>query len=65
MATYRDIKGYQIRSVDTDPEVYAQAWAAGGTMNSARTARQSGGTGNDNAIVAGGYKCFFFTTNCS
>ena len=55
MATYRDIKGFQVQSVDTDPDVYARSWAAGGTMNSARTARQSGGTGNDNAIVAGGY----------
>ena len=55
MTTYKSIRGLTVQSVTTDPEVYAGSWSSGGTMNSARSAKQSGGTGNDNAIVAGGY----------
>ena len=55
MATYREIKGVTIQTVDEDPVENAGSWSTGGTMNSARSAKQSGGTGNDNAIVAGGY----------
>ena len=36
MANYKEIKGISIQTTDTDPEVYAGSWAAGGTMNNAR-----------------------------
>jgi len=55
MATYKEIKGVTLQTLDEDPVVNAGSWSSGGTMNSARTALQSGGTGNANAIVAGGY----------
>ena len=55
MATYKEIKGVTVQTVDSDPVLNGGSWSTGGTMNSARTAMQSGGTGNANAIVAGGY----------
>ena len=55
MTKYIEIKGHSIQSTDTDPEPNAGVWSSGGTMNSARTGKQSGATGNDNVIVAGGY----------
>ena len=55
MATYREIKGVTIQTLDEDPVANGGSWSSGGDLNSARTTLQSGGTGNDNAIVAGGY----------
>ena len=37
MATYRDIKGFQVQSVETDPVVNAGSWASGGNLNTARS----------------------------
>ena len=55
MATYKEIKGVTLQTLDEDPVVNAGSWSSGGSMNTARTAKQSSGTGSDNAIVAGGY----------
>ncbi len=55
MATYKEIKGVTVQTVDSDPVIDGGSWSSGGTMNSARTSLQSGGTGSANAIVAGGY----------
>jgi len=55
MATYKEIKGATIQTKDSDPVLNGGSWSSGGDMNAARTAVQSGGTGNANAIVAGGY----------
>ena len=55
MATYKEIKGVTLQTLDEDPVVNAGSWASGGDMNTARSAKQSSGTGSDNAIVAGGY----------
>ena len=55
MATYKEIKGVTVQTRDTDPVLNGGSWSSGGDMNAARTAVQSGGTGNANAIVAGGY----------
>ena len=55
MATYKEIKGVTLQTQDEDPVVNAGSWASGGDMNTARSAKQSSGTGSDNAIVAGGY----------
>ena len=54
MANYRDIKGFQIQSTDTDPEVYAGSWASGGSLNQSRYSL--GGAGTQAAgLVFGGY----------
>jgi len=55
MATYKEIKGVTVQTRDEDPVLNGGSWSSGGDMNAARTAVQSGGTGNANAIVAGGY----------
>jgi len=55
MATYKEIKGVTVQTLDEDPVVNAGSWSSGGSMNTARSAKQSSGTGSDNAIVAGGY----------
>jgi len=55
MATYKEIKGVTLQTRDSDPVLNVGSWSSGGDMNAARTAVQSGGTGNANAIVAGGY----------
>ena len=58
MAKYSDIKGFTVQTLSTDT-VTSQAaggsWASGGSLNTARTTAMSSGSGNDNAIVAGGY----------
>jgi len=58
MAKYSDIKGFTVQTVSSDP-VASQAeggsWASGGSLSTARTSAQSSGSGNDNAILAGGY----------
>ena len=58
MAKYSDIKGFTVQTLSTDT-VASQAaggsWASGGSLNTARTTAMSSGSGNDNAIVAGGY----------
>ena len=55
MTTLKNLKGTAIQFLDADPVVYAGSWSSGGSLNTARTALQSSGTGTDNAIVGGGY----------
>jgi len=55
MTTLKDLKGTAIQFLDEDPVVYVGSWSSGGSLNTARTALQSSGTGTDNAIVGGGY----------
>jgi len=53
MAEYKEIKGYTIKVTDTDPIVYAGAWATGNNMNTAR--QYTGSFGSQTAgLVAGG-----------
>ena len=58
MAKYSDIKGFTVQTLSSDT-VASQAaggsWASGGSLSTARTSAQSSGSGNDNAILAGGY----------
>ena len=58
MANYSDIKGFTVQTLSSDT-VASQAeggsWASGGSLSTARTSAQSSGSGNDNAILAGGY----------
>ena len=52
MATYRDIKGYQIQSLDSDPVPYVGTWSSGNDMNEGRYA--GGGAGTQSAALAFG-----------
>ena len=52
MATYRDIKGYQIQSLDSDPGPYVGTWSSGNDMNEGRYA--GGGAGTQSAALAFG-----------
>ena len=54
MAEYKDIKGYKIQVTDTDPIVYAGAWAAGGSLNQARYSIAGAGT-QTAGLAFGGY----------
>ena len=33
MAEYNKIKGFTVQALDTDPVLWAGAWASGGSMN--------------------------------
>jgi len=55
MTTLKNLKGTAIQFLDADPVQYVGSWSSGGSLNTARTALQSSGTGTDNAIVGGGY----------
>jgi hypothetical protein len=53
MANYRDIKGFQIQSVDSDPVPYSGSWSSGGSLNTAKS--RMGAFGIQTAgVVAGG-----------
>ena len=62
MANYKEIQGFSIQNLTTDPTPYAQAladnpyggvWSSGGALNTARYALTGMGTLTD-ALVAGG-----------
>ena len=59
MADLKDITGFNVKSLTTDPlnggGVAGGTWASGGTLNTARTGLQSGSEGASGAIVGGGY----------
>jgi hypothetical protein len=58
MANYSDIKGFTVQTLSSDTvasQAQGGSWASGGSLSTARTSAQSSGTGNDNAILAGGY----------
>ena len=57
MANYRDIKGFQIQSLDADPVVNAGAWASGANTNTARRFTPGAGTSgptHNNVLIFGG-----------
>ena len=37
MATYKEIKGVTVQTLDSDPVLNVGSWASGGNLNSART----------------------------
>jgi len=55
MATYKEIKGVTVQTVDSDPVVNAGSWSSGGTMNTGKGSTLGTATGSSNAFVAGGY----------
>ena len=54
MATYKEIKGITVQTLDSDPVVNAGSWSSGGDVNTARN--QGGGAGTQTAAsLFGGY----------
>ena len=39
MATYKEIKGVTLQTLDEDPVLNIGSWAAGGSLNTARKAK--------------------------
>jgi len=54
MANYRDIKGFQVQSLDEDPVASGGSWASGGNLNNPRGQVRMGTTGISTAAVAAG-----------
>jgi hypothetical protein len=52
MATYKEIKGVTVQTLDSDPELNVGAWAAGGALNTAK--QHGGGAGTQTAGLAFG-----------
>ena len=50
MATYKEIKGVTVQTLDSDPELNVGAWASGGNLNSARF--NNAGNGSQTAALA-------------
>jgi hypothetical protein len=53
MAEYKDIKGFKVQTVSTDPAasiIATGVWASGGNLNTARAA--GGGAGVQTAVIA-------------
>jgi hypothetical protein len=44
MATYKEIKGVTVQTLDSDPVVNVGAWSSGGAMNTAREGHGAAGT---------------------
>ena len=43
MATYKEIKGVTVQTLDSDPVVNVGSWSSGGSLNTARTLEEFGG----------------------
>ena len=53
MANYRDIKGFTVQSLDTDPVPYSGTWSSGTSINTASYYRAYMGT-QTASLLAGG-----------
>jgi len=53
MAKYIEIKGHSIQTPDTDPVVYAGAWASGNAANTARAFVSAAGTQTSGMLIGG------------
>ena len=53
MATYKEIKGVTVQTLDSDPVEFVGSWASGGSLNTAREAAAGAGT-QTAAIMFGG-----------
>ena len=54
MATYKEIKGVTVQTLDSDPVggVFEGSWSSGGSLNTAR--QRLGGCGTQTAAIAFG-----------
>ena len=55
MATYKEIKGVTVQTLDADPVVFAGTWSSGGSVNTGRAYGGSAGENNESAMYFGGY----------
>ena len=55
MATYKEIKGVTVQSLDADPVVFAGTWSSGGSVNTGRAYGGSAGENNESSMYIGGY----------
>jgi hypothetical protein len=55
MATYKEIKGVTVQTLDSDPVVFEGSWSSGGNMNTARELFASAGTVHTAALASAGY----------
>ena len=55
MATYKEVKGLTIQTLDSDPVVNAGSWSSGANLNSNRYGLGGAAASNTAAIVFGGY----------
>tara|TARA_B100000029_G_scaffold151605_1_gene146711 strand:+ start:447 stop:2267 length:1821 start_codon:yes stop_codon:yes gene_type:complete len=56
MANYKNIKGFQVQSLDSDPVVSGGSWSSGGNLNNPRGQIRMGTTGiSTNAVAVGGF----------
>ena len=53
MATYKEIKGVTVQTLDSDPELNVGSWASGGNMNTARRAHLGVGITTAGLAAAG------------
>ena len=49
MATYKEIKGVTVQTLDSDPVENVGSWSSGGDLNTAREALGNAGTSTTNA----------------
>jgi hypothetical protein len=62
MATYKEIKGVTVQTLDSDPVINAGTWSTGGSMNTGRQSPYSNGT-QSAAWAAAGYTTTNVTLN--
>ncbi len=58
MATYKEIKGVTIQTLDSDPVIGGAAggsWASGANLNQGRYAPGGAGASNTSALIFGGF----------
>ena len=52
MATYKEIKGVTVQTLDSDPVVKAAVWSSGGNLNTARNTKgSSAGTQTQSSVL--------------
>jgi hypothetical protein len=54
MATYKEIKGVTIQTLDSDPTVNVGSWASGGSLNTGRNNMASVGVNAENVLAVSG-----------
>ena len=53
MATYKEIKGVTVQTLDSDPELNVGSWSSGGSLNTGRSEIGGGGSQTSGAAVGG------------
>ena len=57
MATYKEIKGVTVQTLDSDPVVNVGSWSSGGDVNTARESLGGAGAQTAASIFGGSTKC--------